>query len=447
MRRLLRKLRRTLGRLLTLGLLLLTAVLLGLLSHKYTYSADWTHNGRRSLSPTSIDLLGKLDAPLAITAYARDNGDQRNRIKRLVDRYRRYQPDISLNFVDPDTAPNQVRELGITMDGELLVTYKGRSEHLRDYSEQTFTRLLGVLVRGKDKWVAFIEGHGERSAFGEANFDLGQWVKQIGSRGLKAQALNLAQTHTIPGNTSVLVIAAPRVDLLPAEVKLITDYVKAGGKLLWLGEPGAMHGLAPLAQEFGLEFLPGTIVDPGTVKLGIDQPTMALVTRYPDTAPLKGFKYVSVFPEAAGIGLRPPAGWQGTSLLQTSTQAWSETGPLSGRVGYDADSDLVGPLDIGVRLTRQLANGRQQRVIVTGDGDFLSNAYLGNSGNLDLGLRLLNWLAGDDQLISIPARTAPDLDLQLGRMAKLAVGAGFLLLLPLLLCTFGLLIWLRRRRL
>ncbi len=447
MRPALRNMRRLLGNVLSLGLILTAAVLLGLLSHRYPYSADWTHAGRRSLSPASIELLGRLDAPLTITAYARDHGKLRKRIKRLIERYRRYRPDIRLDFVDPDAAPNQVRELGITLDGELLLHYQGRSEHLREYTEQAFTRLLGVLVRGQDKWVAFIEGHGERSAFGEANADLGQWVKQIGSRGLRAQSLNLAKVHTIPGNTSVLVIASPRVDLLPAETRLIRDYIEAGGNLLWLGEPGSLHGLAPLTQAFGLEFLPGTIIDPGTIKLGIDQATMALVTHYPDTAPLKGFKYLSIFPQAAGIGLRPPAGWQWAPLLQTSSRAWSETGPLSGRVGYDADNDLIGPLNIGVRLTRQRAGGGQQRIVITGDGDFLSNAYLGNSGNLDLGLRLLNWLAGDDQLIDIPARTAPDTDLRLGRVAKLAIGSGFLLLSPLALWAIGLLIWLRRRRL
>jgi ABC-type uncharacterized transport system involved in gliding motility auxiliary subunit len=83
---------------------------------------------------------------------------------------------------------------------------------------------------------------------------------------------------------------------------------------------------------------------------------------------------------------------------------------------------------------------------VVGDGDFLSNSYLGNGGNLDLGLNLVRWLSGDDNLLDIPARTAPDSRLELSRTAGAAIGLGFLFILPLLLIATGLLIWWRRRR-
>jgi ABC-type uncharacterized transport system involved in gliding motility auxiliary subunit len=85
-------------------------------------------------------------------------------------------------------------------------------------------------------------------------------------------------------------------------------------------------------------------------------------------------------------------------------------------------------------------------VAVIGDGDFLSNTYLGNSGNLDLGLRLFTWLTGDDELIAITARTAPDATLELSRAATLAIGFGFLFVLPVLLLAAGGRIWYRRRR-
>ena len=41
---------------------------------------------------------------------------------------------------------------------------------------------------------------------------------------------------------------------------------------------------------------------------------------------------------------------------------------------------------------------------IVGDGDFLSNAYLGNAGNLELGLRLLRWLSREDRMLKIPPR-------------------------------------------
>ena len=78
--------------------------------------------------------------------------------------------------------------------------------------------------------------------------------------------------------------------------------------------------------------------------------------------------------------------------------------------------------------------------------DFLSNTYLGNGGNLKLGLNIVNWLAHDDRFISIPAKTSPDLSIELTSTAKATIAFGFLILLPLLLGGTGTVIWLRRRK-
>lgn len=85
--------------------------------------------------------------------------------------------------------------------------------------------------------------------------------------------------------------------------------------------------------------------------------------------------------------------------------------------------------------------------MVIGDGDFLANTYLGNAGNLDLGLRLFNWLTFDDQFIDIPAKTASDRKLQLTENTVMVMGFGFLVILPLLLIATGIFIWRRRKSL
>jgi len=84
-------------------------------------------------------------------------------------------------------------------------------------------------------------------------------------------------------------------------------------------------------------------------------------------------------------------------------------------------------------------------VIVIGDSDFLSNAYLGNGGNVELGLNLFNWLNHDDQFITVTARTASDVNLELGKTAQIIIGFGFLFGMPLLLLGSGVAIWWRRR--
>jgi ABC-type uncharacterized transport system involved in gliding motility auxiliary subunit len=71
--------------------------------------------------------------------------------------------------------------------------------------------------------------------------------------------------------------------------------------------------------------------------------------------------------------------------------------------------------------------------------------YLGNGGNLDLGVNIVNWLAGDERLISIQPRSAPDTTLTLSKGGLLAIVVTFLIVVPIVLLATGALIWWRRR--
>lgn len=430
------------------------------LSTRYTFTADWTTAGRNTLSEASIELLDRIDGKVTITSYATEDETVRRGVNDLIARYRYRKPDITLRFINPDLEPEQVRELGIRTNGELVIEYQDRSENLAELSEKGITNALQRLARSGERWLVFIDGHGERKPQGTANHDLGNWVRELETKGFKAQTLRLASTPQLPDNTRVLIIASPQVKLLPGEVEIIRQYVADGGNLLWLTDPGPQHGLEALADTLGIGFVPGVIIDPTTRVLGIDDPRFALVADYSDHAITGNFDVVTLYPQAVGLVLSAPDGWTGNHFLRTSTRSWAEGSAMTDTVQFDADDDTMGPLDIGVALTRERPNtaetrddtnpapgvGLRQRVVVIGDGDFLANAYLGNGGNLALGMNLVNWLAHDDSFIDIPVKTATDRSLQLSPLAQGVIGIGFLFALPALLAGSGLFIWWRRRK-
>lgn len=434
--------------------LLFLAVLgtLAWLSTRYVQQADWTASGRNTLTADSRKLLEELTSPVRITAFARDNDFLRRQIQEIIARYQRIKADVELEFVNPDTDPEQVRELGISMDGELLLHYQGRSEKVQQLNEQQITNALLRLARQGDRWIVFLSGHGERDPLGEANHDLGSFGRELQRKGLKVQTLNLAQNPAIPDNTNLLVIASPQLALLAGETKIIREYLTRGGNLLWLTEPGDNMGLGPIAEDLGLEFLPGRIVDATTRLFGIQNPAFVLIPEYPMHAVTRDLTSLTLFPETVALEAQTEAPWTADPLLTTMERAWTELGPIEGDVRYDPDTDeRPGPLDIGIAFTREGAapetggEPRQQRVVVIGDGDFLSNSYLGNGANLDLGLNLIHWLSHDDAFIAIRAKAAPDTQLVLSQTAQALIAFGFLFVLPGLLLLSGLLIWLRRR--
>lgn len=429
----------------------LVMVLLGAvawLGERYSTEFDWTANKRNSLTEESAALLRTLEGPIQITAYASDNEMLRTAIRSLIRRYQRVKPDVLLNFVNPDLAPEQARAEGIRFDGTLIVNYQGRREQLSAPTERELSNALARLARGGEVWTVFLTGHGERKHDGGANFDLATLGQELEQQGFALQSLNLAASP-LPDNTALVVIASPRSELLPGEWQRLQDYLDDGGNLLWLTDPDNVAQLDELQNWLGLRVQKGVVVDPTTQVFGVNDPTIALVMDYPARGPTADFQLLTLFPRAAGLSFEnDDSDWTAMAILRTAPNSWLERGELAGNVTLDAE-DEAGPITIAYALERYVDNAdeeRRQRIVVVGDGDFASNAFVGNQGNLDLAVNLFNWSASQDSLLNIRIRAIPDASLTLGRTTQLLLGVGFLFGLPLLLFAAGVVVFLRRRR-
>jgi ABC-type uncharacterized transport system involved in gliding motility auxiliary subunit len=426
---------------------LITLVLLGLLSglavlsYYFTAQVDITGNSSNTLSEASQKVVVSLPDKLQITGYIKKDTGLRRQIEQLIDRYRVYKTDISLEFIDPASIPEKTRELNIGSEGGILIEYQGRVERLVLIDEQSLTNALLQLVNANERWVSFLSGHGERAATGIANFDLGTFGKTLDQHKIKAQTLNLATIPAIPDNSSLLVISAPAVSLMTGELMLIKQYLDKGGNLLLLTDPNNSQ-LTPLLDYLGIRVLEGTLVDGQSKLYGIDDPSFVLASEYSKHPITKGFQTITVYPTVSALDIEPTSPFESTALLSSAKQSWTETSPVSGKIRFDANSaEKAGPLNFAYALTRDMDKDKQQRIVVVGDGDFLSNTYIGNVGNLDMGLRMVNWLIHDDNFIDIPAKTTPDGSLQLSNTTIAVLSFGFLIVLPSALLLMGILVW------
>lgn len=437
--------------------LLLAAIVtaLAFLSTRYGIERDFSHEQGASLSPATRALLQSLDGPVEVVCYARPDGNMRKLIAAFVARYQRVKPDVRLEFVDPDADPDAMRAAGVTLDGEFDLRYGGRSERLKVLGEAEFSNALLRLSRPGERIVAFLEGEGERDALGKANADLGNFTAALVRRGIHPAPLPLAATGKIPDNTNLVVVANPAVALAPATVSALVDWVGRGGNLLWLTAPDEHAGLDALADALSVRVLPGTVVDGGGHAFGISDPSFVAVSSYPASTITDGFALTTLLPQPAGLAQLSGSNWMVHAILRSSKQSWNETGPIpkagdaAGTIRQDADAgEIPGPLDLGFALSRlsPAPGKREQRVVVLGDGAFLSNTFLGNGGNREFGERVFDWLLGDDGAIRVPDHNAPDRRLELGQRAIDVIGFGFLLVLPLLLVVTGGLVWWWRRR-
>jgi ABC-type uncharacterized transport system involved in gliding motility auxiliary subunit len=443
------------------ALFLAVIVMLGVLSVRYNVKQDWTFNKRNTISQASQKQLATMKDPIRFVAFAYPGAPERASVQFFVEQYQRFKKDVSLEYVDPTSQPQKVKEYNISFAGEVVVEYQGRRENLRALSEQNITGALQRLGYSGEKWIVFLEGHGERAVV-EAQ-DQGaftRFAQVLKDKGLNFQSLNLVKTPAIPDNTSVLVIASPKSALLEGEIRLIDAYVEKGGNLLWLADPDWSPGLAPVAQRLGISWQDGYAVFPEYELLGTGHPGIFAALDYPPNPVTRGLDRVTLFPLVRSLEAdkNPAGGWVATPLLTSSPEAWLETQAI-GEAG-----DIAGPLTIGLTLTRELpdpdapapaqpgeapakpAATRQQRVVLVGDADFISDASLSQLGNQQLGLNIVQWLASRDAQLDIDVPKAPDTNLFLPNWAIALIGGGFVILLPLLLIGTGVTRWVLRRR-
>lgn len=435
-----------------LALLVALIMLLAYLAREYRKEWDVTRVGRNTLSASTVQALGQLEGPLKITAYAVTlDATGANIHKRIGERLRVYQrakPDIALTFVDPREQPKQAEAAGMRTPNELVIEYRKRTEHLavEDFNEQQFVNLLMRLARGADSMLLWLDGHGERKLNGAANHDLGDFGRQLQQKGFRLNGLNLAVAQEVPANAAALIIASPQAELLPAEVEKVRHYLEGGGNLLWLIDPEPLRGLQPVAETLGLVLTPGTVVD-FVVQPRSGPPVFAIGAagnygRHPIT---NGFRLNTLFPHARQIGAAENDEWRATPLIDVAPRGWVEAGKLERNVTFDKARDIPGPVPVAQAFERTVGE-RQQRVVVVGSGQFLSNAFIGNGGNLDFGVNIINWLTGADHMITIEPRPAADSSLDIDQVTLYLIAFTFLMVLPLAFAITGAIIWWRRRK-
>ncbi|MGD8581308.1 MAG: Gldg family protein [Gammaproteobacteria bacterium] len=433
-------------------LLLLAVGLLGWLSNKHSVQFDWTSNKRNTLSQSSIELLKTLKGPVTVTVYVQDDETVHAAVKEILQRYQREKKDFTFRLINPDIDFESAQRDGIERYGQIIIKYNNNRENIASLSEQTISNALLRLSRPDTRKLVFIKGHGERSITDDSNTSYSKLSEELVNKGFSTDTHNLLLGE-VPQDTSVVVIAAPDRPYLEGELELIKGYIDQGGNMLWMMDPGDMQGLEQLADLLGIRYQDGIIVDNNINlrnTLRIQHAAMIPVLDYKAHPVTQNIEYNTLFPISRGVKQINTA-FNGTVLAQSLPLSWSEKSGLGTDIVYEPENgDIEGPVGIIIALDKEITNEidtakTMQRIVVAGDSDFIANSYIGAGANLSLGVNIFNWLAGDDDLISIEPRKAPDTQLELDDTEVMMIGLGYFILLPAGLVLTGVIIWLRRR--
>src|SRR5205085_1846485 len=152
-------------------------------------------------------------------------------------------------------------------------------------------------------------------------------------------------------------------------------------------------------------------------------------------------------------------------LVETSRNSWGETNLKALTASQPAkmdDDDKKGPVSLAAAVSAPVAAATpppppdpkkaaeapkpaETRFVAIGDSDFASNGALGVSGNRDLFLNTINWLAQQENLISIRPRDPEDRRITLTADQERRIFYLTVLIVPGLILLAGVQTWWRRR--
>lgn len=440
--------------------------MLAFLSTRYHARWDWTEARTHSLTDQTRKLLAGLEQDVEVTAFFQPiaAGPARD----LLGRYEYESPRIKVSFVDPQTRPGLVKELGVDpsklANGLLVMKLGEEKTEVSDLNEQALTNALVKLTRRDSKKVYFLTGHNERAIEGgDAGKEQGFQAARdaLANENYEVETLLLAAKGEVPEDADAVIAAGPTRPFHPSELDALRRYMERGGALMALVDPRAATDLYGLLEEWGAQIGDDVVVD--RVQGLFGRPVSPFAAEYPAHPITEGLREPTLFHVARSVMAKDEAAPALVSLVRTSEESWAERDIeglfRDGKATLDGD-DLRGPVSIAVAGELDL-NGasapdeageeeapaaERARLVVVGDSDFASNGLIGQFRNRDFFVNSVNWLLGDVEAISIRPNQARASRLQLTPQVFAQLRYLSLFVLPEAIAVAGVLVWWRRRR-
>jgi ABC-type uncharacterized transport system involved in gliding motility auxiliary subunit len=326
-------------------------------------------------------------------------------------------------------------------------------------SEEKIANAIASVTRTQ-KQVCFLSGHQERSIDKEKNQGLSKFSQLLASNNITSKELMLGIEKQIPKDCDLLIIAGAKTELTVEETATISQFLSSGGDALFLIEHTVVSTPdAPLTEvqqdlnpslnnilnQWGLNVQSDIVVDLSN-HVGGDAGSPATKNYGKHKAITDGLDY-TFYIRPRSIRLleqrRPSIKYAPIVSTASAHQSWAETN-RNLDVFFDPGEDSPGPVVISYVLfePKQTPESSDTRIIVFTDTDFLSNVYIDQYSNAQMGLNVVNWLAELDYTVFLEQKNieVERLDLTSKQARQLLV---VLFVMPFLIALAGLLVWRR----
>ena len=441
-----------------LALLVVVNLLAGALPANLT-KLDISSSKLYSITSNTKAVVNALEQDVTIY-WIVQSGKEDDVIDNLLAKYESLSDHIEVVKRNPDVYPAFARQYtDETVSNNSLVVVSGEKYRYVPYSdiyvsqgsaysysyttsfdgEGAITSAIDYVVSTQLPILYTLEGHGE-TALPDT------FAGQLEKENVETESLSLLNVDEIPEDAAALMIHAPASDISEEEAKMLSEYVKSGGKLLILAGPvadGELTNLYGILSDYGVSAVQGIVSESDRSHYAFQAPYVLL----PDlgdsdiTAPLAEKNYMAIVPIAAGLQI---SGDSAVSLLNTTDSAYSKIAGYQQTTYEKEDSDIDGPFSLGVDI-QDHSSGRIIFFTSSYLLDDMYNAYSSGANN-DMVMNALSALMGDRQAMSIRSKSLNYNYLTISESAASTIKLVMIGLVPLCYLAMGVVTVLEKRR-
>ncbi len=451
-----------------LVLLMITAGV-GYLATEYNKSFDFTEEKLYSLDPQTVKFLKSLDKKVRFTGFFQKNSPQADRFTDFMKLYEENSKNVSFRLVDPDEDPVTAKSYGITRYGTIVAESGENTKRTYELTEEAITNLLIMVTREGKKKIFVTQGHGERDVKSPEGGDISVIVEDLKKQGYEVTQGNVLGYYKKWDDDTVVLIPGVKKPFLKEELDVLENFISNGGKVIALIDPAEKRWFEDFLEKYGIKYQDGIIIDPASRIFG-GTPVTALITSYTSHPSVQNFRLATFLALAGGLQVKRKEGVTTFVLFRTGRGAWLEKSKVLDRVRFDPGKDRLGPIDVAaVSIVKvkekekeneskegkekkpegtesEVGGKKEGRLLVVADSDFISNHYVGFSGNGDLFMNLVKWMLSEEKIINIKPKRPKTSSYFLTATAKKMWFAGAVVGLPLLIFGMGFATWRVRRR-
>jgi ABC-type uncharacterized transport system involved in gliding motility auxiliary subunit len=430
-------------------------VVANVLADRHNKSFDTTSNKRYSLSEQTAKIVKGLKQPATITYY--DQSTKFDQAKDQLEQYGNLSPKVHVDYVDPDKKPELARSAGVKSYGTTIVTIGDRKEEAKSLTEEGITGAFIRDLKTSVRTICFVEGSGEHQIEDSDRNGYSRFKELLGQDDYQSKSINLLTKAEVPSECTVVVIGGPDADYQQPEVDGIKKYVEDGGRALVMLDPPLKMARLQIADNEALNKVLETwgVTPQNNLILDLNPigqitglgPQVALVTSYDSHAIVDDMKRRATgFPLARSLETKNGEKTSVQKLFSSSESSLATSKLNSPAIDPSDPKNVKGPLLIAAVGTYNTGKENSQgRFVVVGSSSWTANSFITFNGNRDLALNAINWLASDEDLISIRPKDREDrrITLTQAQMRWLRITSQFLL--PLLVVVGGVSVWWRRR--